>query len=150
FLSWRVWCASSIHEERGDRVRQPGICRALSLAPERELLKSTRRREAMKFKITTVLAFCFLAATTVFPQSWDSEIAGSDTTAYIPVVTSYPRVADSRLFGAPGGDVGIGMAAPYGRRLLFRSKTVVELKERGPPDDADPRQQRAEPLRARG
>ena len=28
-----------LHGERGDSVRQPDICRALSLAPERELLK---------------------------------------------------------------------------------------------------------------
>ena len=45
----------------------------------------------MKFKITAVLAFCFLAATTVFAQSWDSEIEGSGTTGYIPVFTSFHR-----------------------------------------------------------
>jgi len=98
----------------------------------------------MKFKITTVLAFCFLAATTVFAQSWDSEIEGSDTTGYIPVFTSFQRVANSSIFEAPGGDVGIGMTAPFWPVLVLSSKTVDELKSRADSGDAAARHQLAE------
>jgi len=95
----------------------------------------------MKFKITTVLAFCFLAATPVFAQSWDSEIEGSGTTGSNPVFTSLYRVANSSIFEAPGGDVGIGINRPGGDIL---HGAVDELKSRADSGDAAARHQLAE------
>ena len=95
----------------------------------------------MKFKITTVLAFCFLAATPVFAQSWDSEIEGSGTTGSNPVFTSLYRVANSSIFEAPGGDVGIGINRPGGDIL---HGAVDELKSRADSGDAAARHQLAD------